>query len=137
MIHELYHNIRVELERSIIPDEIDTANYPLEFTSLCLRIFKFFIQQPLKFTFLQQYEHSPLGFQSRELNANIESPIPVDFLRLGLDLGLLKPVPLSLPSNLIYVNLAALAKLQLSEKLALDKEMIQSVIDGIWNMIKK
>lgn len=137
MIHELYHNIRGELETVLMADEIDTANYQMEFTSMCLSMFKFFMQQPLKFSFLQQYEHSPLGIQSAELDTIIEYPVPVDFLSLGVDLNFLKAVPLSFHSNLIYANIIALARLQLTEKVSLNKEMIQSVIDGIWNMIKK
>ena len=79
LIHELYKTIHVELEEVMKLDDVDLNAYTSEFSSLCLRIFKFLIQNPLKFYFLQQYENSPVGFSSEDLNHNIEFPIPADF----------------------------------------------------------
>ena len=137
LIKELYHQIHEELEEEMKLDEIDIDNYESEFSSLCLRIFKYLIQNPLKFYFLQQYESSPLGFSSDELNKNSEFPIPVELFQLGLDKQLINPMPLSLISNLVYTNISTLVRLQLSEKVALNKELILGIIDGCWNMIKK
>lgn len=137
MIHELYHTIHSELEDELKAENIDLENYAFEFSSLCLSIFKFFIQNPMKFNFLHQYEHSPLGNRSEELDRNIEYPIPVDFFRYGQDNNLVKQYPLSLIANIVYTNISSLVRLQLYEKLELNRDIIQTVIDGCWNMIKK
>jgi len=137
IIHELYLGIHQDLENEIYPEEIDTNSYQVEFTSLCLSVFKFFIQYPLKFNFLQQYEHSPLRFQNEKMKQYVEFPISQEFFISGLQLDLFKAIPMSVISNLIYENISALANLQLSENIVLNKEIIQTVIDGCWNMIQK
>ncbi len=136
MIHELYVNIHEELEEVMSLNDVDMDNYEPEFDALCLRFFKYLIQNPIKFYFLQQYENSPFGFSKDELNKNTEFPIPVKFFQLGKENKLLKPLPLSLISNLVYSSIASMVRLQLSEKIELNKEMIQNVIDGCWDMIR-
>lgn len=135
MIHELYINIHGELEEVMDLDDIDLDNYEAEFDAVCLRIFKYLIQNPLEYYFLQQYENSPLGFGKDELNKNMEFPIPVRFFQLGFDNNLIKTMPLSLVSNLVFNSITTIAGLHLSKKIELDKEIIQAVIDGSWNMI--
>lgn len=137
LVQALYAEIRREVEETIIPEEIDIANYEAEFSALCLRLFKFFIQNPMKFNFIQQYEHSPFGQETKELNANIEFPISANFFDLGLRNNLLKTIPVSLLSNIVYSQMVNLVRLHLSEKVTLDKEMIQLVIEGCWEMVKK
>ncbi len=136
MIHELYVNIHEELNEVMDLSDIDMDNYEAEFDALCLRIFKYLIQNPIKYYFLQQYENSPVGFSKDELNKNTEFPIPVKFFQLGKENKLLKPLPLSLISNFVFNNIATSVGLHLSEKIEMDKEIIQAVIDGSWNMIK-
>lgn len=136
MIHELYKKIHIELEEIMDLDDIDLNDYKAEFDAVCLRIFKYLIQNPLKFYFLQQYEKSPLGFRKEELNKNIEFPIPAGFFQLGLENNLVKSMPISLISNLVFNSITTIASLHLSKKIELDKEIIQAVIDGSWNMIK-
>lgn len=135
MIHELYQKIHGELEEVMDVGDIDLNNYEAEYNALCLRIFKYLIQNPLKFYFLQQYENSPLGFSKDELNRNIEYPIPAGFFQLGLENNLLKSIPLSLISNLVFNSITTIVRLHLTEKIELDKKIIQTVIDGSWNMI--
>ena len=118
-------------------DEIDLENYESEFSSLCLRIFKFLIQNPLKFYFLQQYESSPLGFNSDELNKNREFPIPIRLFQIGLESELVNSMPLSLISNLVYTNISTLVRLQLAENVVLNRDIILGTIRGCWNTIKK
>jgi len=137
LVQELYANIQRELEEIAIAEEIDIRNYQAEFTSLFLRVFKFFIQNPEKFYFLQQYEHSPFGNDTDELNNKIEYPIKPDFFVLGQDQGTIKKVSVSLISNIIYANIANLVRLQLSEKVELNREMIELVINGCWEMVKR
>ena len=136
MIHELYLEIHAELAEVMDLEDIDLNNYEDEFDALCLRIFKYLIQNPLKFYFLQQYENSPLGFSKDELNKNIEFPIPAGFFQLGVKNNLIKPIPISLISNLVFNSITTIASLHLSKKIELDKEIIQTVIDGCWNMIR-
>ena len=52
MIHELYKKIHIELEEIMDLDDIDLNDYKAEFDAVCLRIFKYLIQNPLKFYFL-------------------------------------------------------------------------------------
>jgi TetR/AcrR family transcriptional regulator, multidrug resistance operon repressor len=137
MIRELYISIRDEVKSQTTAEETDMKNYETEFSSLCLRIFKFLIQNPLKFRFLQQYEHSPLGKNAESDIVDVEFPVGEDFFRLGAENDLLKPMPLSLISNLTYNSMAAMAELHLAGKIELNRDLIQTVIDGCWNMVRK
>lgn len=136
LVQALYVEIHKELEEIAHPDEVDIKNYQIEFTALFLRVFKFLIQNPQKFYFLQQYENSPYGSLEGELNSNIEYPLKPDFFRLGQEQKLIKQTPLSLITNIVYSNITNLVRLHLSEKIALDKEILQLVIDGCWGMVR-
>lgn len=136
LVQALYAEIHKELEEFSQSDDIDIINYQIEFTALFLRVFKFLIQNPKKFYFLQQYENSPFGFNTETLNTNIKFPVWPDFFQLGIDKGLLKTMPLSLISNIFYSNIVNLVRLHLSQKVDLTKEMIEMVIEGSWQMVK-
>jgi AcrR family transcriptional regulator len=137
LIQALYTDIHKELEAVVEIEEIDVRNYKAEFTALFLRVFKFFIQNPLKFHFLEQYEHSPFGFNTEELDVNIEYPLRPDFFSFGQEQRLIRQMPLSLISNIIYTNVANLVRLQLAQKIELNREMLELVIDGCWEMVKR
>ncbi len=137
LIQSLYVHIHQELEEYIKVGEIDRKNFKSEFATLFLSVFKFFIQNPQKFYFLEQYEHSPFGFGTKELDANLEYPIQPDFFTFGQEQRLIKQIPLSLISNIIYANLANLVRLQLAKKVELNREMIELVIDGCWEMVRR
>jgi AcrR family transcriptional regulator len=137
LVQALYADIHKELEEIVQLEEIDTKNFRAEFTALFLRVFKFFIQNPLKFYFIEQYEHSPFGFNTKELDANIEFPLKPDFFVYGQEQRLIKELPLSLVSNIVYTNVINLVRLQLSQKVELNRDMIQIVIDGCWEMVSR
>jgi len=136
LVKALYSEIHHELEEAIRQEEIDTKNFPLEFKALMLRIFKFFIQNPDKFSFLQQYEHSPFGSDTEELESNVEYPILPDFFKFGQEKRLIKMLPLSLITNIVYSNVTLLVRLQLSKKVDLNREILELVINTCWMMIK-
>jgi len=136
LIQALYADIHSELDENVAVDEVDINNYRAEFTSLFLRAFKYFVQNPAKFHFLRQYENSPFGLETDELNSNIEFPFGKAFFQLGVERGLLKPVSPSLISNIVYSNITNLVRLHLAGKTTLNKELIQLVIDGCWEMVK-
>jgi AcrR family transcriptional regulator len=136
LVQALYAEIHEELEEIAQSDEVDIRNYQIEFTALFLRVFKFLIQNPTKFYFLQQYENSPFGSVESEINSNIEYPLKPDFFRLGQAHELIKQIPLILITNIVYSNVTNLVRLHLSEKIALDKDILQLVIDGCWGMVR-
>jgi AcrR family transcriptional regulator len=136
LVQALYAEIHHELEEAVIQEEIDAKNFKLEFKALMLKIFKFFIQNPDKFNFLQQYEHSPFGSDTAELESNIEYPILPDFFKFGQEKRLIKMLPLSLITNMVYTNITMLVRLQLSKKVDLNREMLELVINNCWMMIK-
>jgi len=137
LIQSLYADIHQELEELIKVEQIDRKNFKSEFAALFLRAFKFFIQHPNKFYFLEQYEHSPFGVNTNDLDKNLEYPIQPDFFIYGQQQRLIKQIPLSLISNIIYVNLVNLVRLQLAKKVELNREMIELVIDGCWEMVRR
>ncbi len=137
MIHKLYLQIHDELHQLMHIKDIDLNNFETEFSSLSLRIFKFLIQNPSKFYFLQQFEKSPFGKGVEEFNHHNEFPIEAEFFELGIKNNKLKSMPVSLMSNLVYDNLSVMVRLHLAQQIELNKELIQIVIDGCWNMIRK
>jgi len=137
LIKALYADIHEELEDIVNLEEIDIKNYQSEFATLFLKVFKYFIQNADKFEFIQQYENSPFGKDTVELHRHIEYPIQPDFFILGQKRGFIKNTSLSLITNIVYSNIANLTRLQLSKKVELNREMIELVIDGCWEMIKR
>ena len=135
---ELYHSIRTELNAVMEIDELEIAGQRAAdtvFSALCLRIFKFMIQHPMEFFYLQQYEISPLGMQSELVESHITFPIPEQFFLLPGIKNNLKSMPVSLKSNLVFNAISNMARLQLTRRVTLSREDIQQVIAGCWAMI--
>lgn len=104
LIHELYLSIYNEFRQVATSDQVDERNYAIEFSAMCLRLFKYMIQNPEKFYFFQQYEHTPI---EKEIGAADDHSCIADrFIHLGLISNQLKSMPVELISGLVYNNLA-------------------------------
>lgn len=99
-------------------------------------IFNFYLKNPKKYEFLQQYAHSPLiKKEIKELN-QIHFQLILTYLESGIKLGIIRELPLNLLLNIIFGNASTLVKMILSEEINLTDELLEQSIQSSWDGIK-
>jgi len=136
LIDTLYSELKKEMGFALSEGIENESNYKLKFRLLWNNLFTFFINNPKKFEFLQQYSHSPLiKKEIKELN-QIHYRVAIDYLNAGVKLGIIREMSIDLLLNLVFGNISTLVRMQLSEEIILNDELLESAIQSSWDSIK-
>ncbi|OFX89197.1 MAG: hypothetical protein A2W99_01615 [Bacteroidetes bacterium GWF2_33_16] len=136
LIDTLYSELKKEMGKALSQGIENESNYKLKFWILWKNIFNFYIQNPKKYEFLQQYAHSPLiKKEIKELN-QIHFQVAIDYLNSGIKLGIIREMPIDLLLNLIFGNISTLVRMQLSGEVTLNDELLERAIQSSWDSIK-
>jgi hypothetical protein len=112
-------------------------DYQKQFVAYWKGLYNFFIQNPIKFRFLEQYHHSPFINEETQQEGKVFYQSVLDFFESGITRGFLRNMDITLLSSLIYGNIATVARLQLSGELNLNNYQLDDVIQSSWDSIRK
>ena len=136
LIDTLYNDIKKEMAVILINGIELEPNYKSKFILIWRNLFNFFINNPSKFEFLQQYSHSPLiRKEIKELN-QIHYQAVLEYFNSGIRLGIIKDLPAILLLNLVIDSIATLVKLIFSDEIILSNEILEHIIQSSWDSIK-
>jgi len=136
LIDILYSDIKKEMGDVLKNGFENEPNYKSKFAILWKNLFNFYIQNPKKFEFLQQYSNSPLiRKEIKELN-QIHYQEVFDYLRKGISLGIIREMPINLLLNLIFGNISTLVRMLLLEEIIISDDLIDNTIQSSWDGIK-
>lgn len=136
LIDTLYSNLKEEMGKAIIENLEQPLNYKEKFFLIWKNLFAFYIQNPKKFEFLEDYANSPLVRKEiKEINQRHYQPA-IDFFESGIQLGIFRNLPISLLINLVFGNISTFTRMVLMEEIQLSDELITKVIQSSWDSIK-
>lgn len=99
-------------------------------------LFTFYIENPKKFEFLEDYANSPLiRKEIKEINQRYYQSA-IDFIESGIRLGVFRNIPVSLIINLFFGNVSSFTRMILMEEIELNNELLDKVIQSSWDSIK-
>ena len=136
LIDVLYSELKKEMGNAVILNIDEQLNYKEKFFLILKNLFTFFIENPKKFKFLEYYANSSLAEKEvKEINqGHYQSAI--DFLKSGIQVGILREIPIILMINLIFGNISTLVKMILSEEINFSEELLNNVIQSGWDSVK-
>lgn len=136
LIHQLYLELKEKMGSALIQGTENSGNLKDRFFLIYRNLFHYFIQNQAEFMFLEQYSNSPFISQLGENeNQQFQQPV-VDFLRSGIEVGILRNMEIELMSSLLYGHVAAVAKLHLSGRLEIDENRLEKAARSCWDSLK-
>ena len=136
LIDTLYNEIKAEMGKAIIQDISEYQNYKDKFTAILKNLFYFFIQNPKKFEFIENYSNSPLVYKEIKAINRRHYQEAIDFIESGISIGILRKMPVLLILNLIFGNISTLVKMILHEEINYSEELLEITIQCSWDSIK-
>lgn len=136
LIDTLYSDLKKEMGHAIITNLDQELNYKEKFFLIWNNLFRFYIENPRKFEFLEDYANSP--FIRKEIKVISQSyyQSAIDFFESGIQLGILRNLPLNLLINLVFGNAANIARMIILEEIELTTELLDNTIQSSWDSVK-
>ncbi len=136
LIDTLYSELRQELGIAIISNIEQELSYKEKFFLIWKNIFNFYINNPMKFEFIEDYSNSP--FVKKEIKVISQSYYQpaIDFFKSGIQLGILRNLPLILLINMVFSNVSTLTRMIILEELEFTDELLTNTIQSSWDAIK-
>ena len=136
LIDTLYSELKREMGQAIIQN-IDTEDtYKNKFIQIWKNLFYFFSENQTKFEYLENYANSP--FVKKEVKAinRRHYQAAIDFFELGIQMGILRNIPVNLLMDLVFNNVATLTRMVILEELDLSDDLLEKIIQSSWDSVK-
>lgn len=102
-------------------------------------IIGFFLQNPLKFRYTEQFHNSPYGIEFRKEKINNSSEnfnFGHDIYEIGLKLQMIKPVPLPLFYDLAFAPIFWAIKDHHTDFIKIDEDLSETIVSACWDCIR-
>lgn len=137
LIMELHTYVKEKMVRAILQDDDEKKDFKSRFFNFFKKHYQFYIENPNYLYFFDQYINSPYNtirdthheighFQNSMLN----------FIKRGIDTGILKPMDFKLMAILIHSSVRMMAKVHLSDKIKIGETELNQVVQIIWDGIE-
>jgi len=136
LISKLYSSLKAKMGEALVEKESNSKSIKDRFFRFWENLYRFFLLHPQEFKFLEQYANSPLVDKSvREENKSHYQGI-LNFMEEGMQVGVLRPMPVLLMANLVYGHIVNTAKLQLNQEFDIQADLLQQVIQSSWDGVR-
>ncbi|MDA3954878.1 MAG: TetR/AcrR family transcriptional regulator [Bacteroidales bacterium] len=136
LIDTLYSELKKELGNAIISNIDQEMAFKEKFFLIWKNIFRFYIENPMKFEFLEDYANSP--FVRKEIKVISQSyykPL-INYFESGIQMGILRSLPLHFLINIVFGNVATLARMIIMEEIEIADELLINAIQSSWDSVK-
>lgn len=136
LINTLYAELNEEMGKAIIKDiEIETS-YKSKFFHIWNNLFRFYIENPKKFEFLEDYTNSPRIKNEIKVIHERHYQAVIDFLETGIKSGILRELPIQLVKNLVFGNVSIIVRMILLKEIEYSNELVEKTIQSCWDSVK-
>ena len=139
LINELYHTIEKKIYPVLLEQYVPEKPLKERFEHLCTTLLQYFIDNPLDFSYLEQFHNSPFGVIVRR--ERILGTGNSDLYRVLFDEAIAKQVMKELPLAVLYAltfgPLTFVARDHIHGFVHLDDELISRTIGACWDCLKR
>lgn len=107
LLQALYAREKTRMGAALNAGDDPKATYPARFRGFLQRLFRYFVQHPASFLFLETYGESPLIPQTVRLAQRHHYQPATEFLAQGIELGFIRPADPALLTVIVYSNVVA------------------------------
>jgi len=137
MIHGLYQELEKKRKTFILKGYSEDLPFRERYFQLCRNMYRYLMENPLEFSFSEQYSYSPYGvFRLRRKYDSYVEPFHALF-KLGKEQQTIKDLPLIFLYDLTFgpmINVIMDHNLGLLE---LDEDLIEAGIVATWDAVKR
>ncbi len=136
LIDSLYTELKKEMGSAIIQNINYEMTYKDTFFMIWKNLFNFYIHNPQKFEFIENYANSP--FIQKEIKAITKGYYQpaIDFFNTGINTGILRNIPIDLLINLIFGDVSVLAKMVILNEIEISDLVLNQTIQSSWDSVK-
>jgi len=137
LIHALYNKLEGRQRTFILKGYTEDLPFRERFFHLCRNIYQYLMENPLEFSFVEQYSTSPYGVANlrQKLDSYVE-PFHSLF-KQGIEQQIIKDLPLMLLFDLTFGPMINAVMDHNSGLLVLDDELIDGAIGAKWDAVKR
>lgn len=136
LIDTLYNELRKEMGQAIIRNIDQPLTYKEKFFLIWTNLFTFYINNPRKFEFLEDYANSPLIRKEIKVINQRHYQSAIDFIESGIQLGTLRNLPVQVIINLFFGNISTYTRMILLEEIEPTNDLLEKIIQSSWDSIK-
>lgn len=136
LIDSLYFELKKEMGNAIVENIDEDIIYKEKFMLILRNLFYFFINNPKKFEYIENYTNSPYVQKEIKEITQRHYQKAIDFIDSGIKLGILRSMPIPLLTNLIFGNIACLVKMIKLEELHFTESLLESTLQSAWDSVK-
>lgn len=136
LINDLYFLLIHSFNKAVLEEFQESENLRNNFYAMINAALSFYLEEPDKFSFLEQYTYAPFLFKENQ-DQNFSLLLPIfKMIQKGKHQNILKKLPESLLISLVYGPINTAFKLHLAHKVDLNKKGTrQRLFDAIWDSI--
>ena len=136
LIDTLYSELKAEMGKAIVQGINEEMIYKEKFLKIWKNLFSFYLSNPKKFEFLENYAHSPfIRKEIKEISKSYYRPA-TDFIESGVKFGILRDLPVDISMNLIFGNISTFVRMILHEEITLNDILLEQIIQSSWDSVK-
>lgn len=135
IVNEIYLNIKREFQK-IIQSVDKTKSFKEQFYELWVKMYEYYSNHPLIFSFSQQVSHTPIISEETKLKGLEYYQGIFDFFTEGITKNYFTNGDLEVMVLLTYQNILTLVELKINGK-KINKKTIEQAIDFSWNGLTK
>jgi AcrR family transcriptional regulator len=136
LIEALHEEIDLRLRPSVNEGIDEDAPIRETILGILQRVYRFLLENPDEFKFLEMYYNSPYGVaKKRSQDEHCDKPLLYIFRR-GIERQVIKDLPEDVLFALCFGPMLMLIRDQLIGYFTLTEEMIQATLDACWDSIK-
>lgn len=137
LINALYIEIKTRMAQYTLRNYSKDIPICESFKQLINDVIHYMIENPAEFSFVEQYENSPLiTADTHKEAARIAASIE-DMFKRALEQGLLKDLPVQILGSLVGGATISLVKFYRSSTVKPDEASLTASIEAVWDMIKR
>jgi AcrR family transcriptional regulator len=136
LIRELHQELHARATAWISEGYREDQPVRERFIFLMSRLLRLFISEPGEFKFMEQYYYSPFP-QSCGYSAPGEEEVIKKLLLFARDQQIIKDAPLPVLEAIAFGPIVALAKENGIRQLAVDENMLRTVVEACWDGLKR
>ncbi len=136
LINTLFAELNEEMGKAITKDIENDTNYKVKFFHIWNNLFTFFIENPNKFEFIEDYTNSPRIKNEIKVIHERHYQAAIDFLESGIKSGILRELPVQLIKNMIFGNVSTFARMILLNEIVFSNELLEKTIQSSWDSVK-
>jgi len=136
LIDTLYSELKREMGAAIVQNIDAQMPFKEKFFLILKNLYNFFINNPKKFEFIEDYSNSPFVRKEIKIINQRHYQEAIDFIESGLKMGVLRDLPINLLMNIIFGNISTLVRMILLEEIEASTKLLENTIQSSWDSVK-